>query len=108
VIERLSSFLPISPIGLAALYRDHDRPDEGELIQVWVSPEGRGGNVAIDLMNAIFAWAVSNGFETVRAEVTRNNSRALRFYEKCGFVMTDPDQPSGEPTCILTKEIGQG
>jgi RimJ/RimL family protein N-acetyltransferase len=93
------------PIGLGALYRDQDRPNEGELIQVWVSPEARGGKVANDLMNAIFDWAASNGFETIRAEVTRNNSRALRFYEKCGFVRAVPDPASGEPSCILTKKV---
>ena len=93
------------PIGLGALYRDQDRPNEGELIQVWVSPEARGGKVAADLMNAIFDWAASNGFETIRAEVTRNNSRALRFYEKCGFAREGPDSVSGEPSRILTKRV---
>ena len=90
------------PIGLAALYRDHDRPGEGELIQVWVSPEARGGKVAVDLMNTIFTWAASNGFESIRAEVTRNNPRALRFYEKHGFVRTDA---LDEPARILTKRV---
>ena len=93
------------PIGLGALYRDHGRPNEGELIQVWVSPEGRGGRVATDLMNTIFGWAASNGFETIRAEVTRNNSRALRFYEKHGFIRSDPANSSGEPSHILTKRV---
>lgn len=93
------------PIGLAALYRDHDRPNEGELIQVWVSPEARGGKVATDLINAIFDWAASNGFETIRAEVTRNNPRALRFYEKHGFVRIDPDHASGEHGRILTRRV---
>lgn len=93
------------PIGLGALYRDHDRPYEGELIQVWVSPEVRGGTVAIDLMSAIFDWAASNGFETVRAEVTPCNSRALRFYEKYGFVRIVTDTGSGEPNYMLTKRV---
>lgn len=96
------------PIGLGALYRDHDRPDEGELIQVWVSPEARGGQVATDLMSAIFDWAAANGFQTIRAEIFRNNSRALRFYEKYGFDGLDPDNAPSEPTRMLTKRVEQG
>jgi ribosomal protein S18 acetylase RimI-like enzyme len=82
------------PIGLGAIYRDPDRPHEGELIQVWVSPESRGGEVAADLMNTLLHWAASNGFETLRAEVTPNNPRALRFYEKFGFVRMETDTDS--------------
>jgi ribosomal protein S18 acetylase RimI-like enzyme len=96
------------PIGLGAIYRDPDRPHEGELIQVWVSPECRGGEVALDLMNALLHWATSNGFETIRAEVTPNNPRALRFYEKHGFIKTEPHAPSGEANELLAKKVRQG
>lgn len=77
------------PVGVAALYRNPEKPEEGEMIQVWVSPENRGTNAAAGLMQAIFAWAASNGFQTILAEVTPSNSRALRFYEKHGFVRRD-------------------
>jgi RimJ/RimL family protein N-acetyltransferase len=73
------------PIGLAALYRDPDIPLSGELLQMWIAPSHRGGNVAIDLMDHLFKWAGHHGFQSIRAQVTRGNSRALRFYEKYGF-----------------------
>jgi len=95
------------PIGLGAIYRDPDRPKEGELIQVWVSPEGRGGEVAADLMNALMRWAASNDFETIRAEVTPNNPRALRFYEKHGFIKTEPRSSSNDSNELLTRRIEQ-
>ena len=91
------------PVGLGAIYRDPDRPQEGELIQVWVSPEGRGGKVAADLLNALFQWAASNGFETIRAEVTPDNSRALRFYEKCGFTRVETDTDSEEQSSRMLR-----
>lgn len=74
------------PVGVAALYRNPEKFEEGEMIQVWVSPDYRGSTVATDLMHALFTWAASNGFQTILAEVTSNNIRALRFYEKHGFV----------------------
>ena len=37
------------PIGIAALYRDKEKRDTGELLQVWVGPEFRGTRVIWDL-----------------------------------------------------------
>ena len=93
------------PVGLAALYRDDDLSNEGELIHVWVSPGYRGGKLAPDLMNAVFDWAASNSFGVIRAEVTLNNMRALRFYENYGFVRTAPNNSSVMQTHILTKMV---
>ena len=89
------------PVGLGAIYRDQDRPQDGELIQVWISPECRGRQVAADLMNALFQWAASNGFETIRAEVTPGNLRALRFYEKCGFTRMKAGSDSDERSSTM-------
>jgi ribosomal protein S18 acetylase RimI-like enzyme len=83
------------PVGLGAIYRDLDRPLEGELIQVWVSPECRGSEVAAELLHALLHWAAANRFETIRADVTPNNPRALRFYEKHGFVTMEPHAGPG-------------
>lgn len=72
-------------VGLAALYRDGASADVGELIQMWVAPEVRGGGVAGELLDEVFRWAGLNRFSFVTAEVMRSNARALRFYEKFGF-----------------------
>lgn len=76
------------PVGLAALYRDENAPDVGELIQMWIAPEFRGGSVAKDLLMEVFRWARSNRFALVKAEVMKSNARALRFYEKFGFSLS--------------------
>lgn len=92
------------PVGVAALYRNPEKSGEGEMIQVWVSPDHRGGTVAGDLLSALFSWAASNDFQTIMAEVTPNNSRALRFYEKHGFVRIHPTATvTGENPLLMRK-----
>lgn len=91
------------PIGLATLYRDTSLPSEGELLQVWVAPSFRGGGAAVDLMNAVLDWATSNGFVTIRAEVTRPNLKALNFYKRYGFAFLPSQTNSATEPYILTK-----
>jgi len=73
------------PAGLAALYRDDHEAGVGELIQMWISPEFRGGSAAKALLDKLFAWAAENEFDRVKAEVEVGNLRALRFYQRYGF-----------------------
>lgn len=91
------------PVGLAALYREEAAPETGELIQVWVAPGSRGGEVAAGLIGAICEWAAANGFSQIRAEVMAGNARALGFYRKCGFV---PAEGGGGATVILIRQVG--
>ena len=93
-----------SPIGIAALYRDKERIDTGEVLQVWVSPEHRGKGVAVYMMDAVFRWARENGFRRVLATITQGNARALRFYQKCGFRLARETLLDG-PENLLIKEI---
>jgi len=74
-----------TPIGIMALYRDQEKNDTGELIQVWVSPEHRGKGAADSLMETVFSWAGENGFRWVLAGINPGNDRALKFYLKYGF-----------------------
>ena len=95
------AFSDNAPIGIAALYRDKENGDTGELLQVWISPEFRGTNVIWDLMDEIFQWAVENNFRKVIAGVAKENTRALKFYAKYGFSTMD-ETPQG---VILVKEV---
>jgi len=89
-------------VGVGALYRDSNDPDVGELLQVWVNPEKRGGSVAVDLLDGIFVWVRGNGFLRVKAEVMVSNVRALRFYERFGFVRVESEESSN---VILVKDV---
>lgn len=48
-------------VGLAGLYRDQNDVGTGELIQMWVAPEKRGGSAAKDLLFEVFRWADFHG-----------------------------------------------
>ena len=93
------------PIGMTALYRREDTVDTGELLQVWVSPEHRGTNVAWDLMDAIFKWARENNFRRIIAGVTKVNARALTFYIKYGFSILDESSANHSDGVYLIKEV---
>jgi ribosomal protein S18 acetylase RimI-like enzyme len=89
------------PVGIAALYRDKENDDTGELLQVWVHPEFRGTTVIWELMDEIFQWAAENDFGEVLAGVTKENTRALKFYAKYGF-STMEEKSQG---VVLVKEV---
>jgi RimJ/RimL family protein N-acetyltransferase len=78
-----------SPVGMAALYRDQQQMNAGELLQVWVSPEFRSKGVAKEMLAAVVQWARENGFRTIVASVAKRNERALRFYLRCGFIVAN-------------------
>lgn len=79
------AFADDAPIGIAALYRNGEGSGAGELLQMWVFPDYRSRDVAINLIDTVFQWAGDNGFRTVVAKVATGNARALRFYQKYGF-----------------------
>ena len=93
------------PIGIAAFYRDKERMDVGEVLQVWVAPEYRSKGVALNMMDTVFQWAGENGFRTILATITKGNMRALRFYRKYGFNLAAGASFDGQDDHILTKEI---
>ena len=64
---------------------------------VWVDPKYRGTRAAILLMDSLTGWASSNGMRSMEGYVTKTNERALRFYRKCGFEIT-------EETIILERD----
>jgi GNAT superfamily N-acetyltransferase len=93
------------PIGIAALYRDKDRMDVGEVLQVWVAPEFRSKGVAQKILDAVFQWAGENGFCIILATITKGNERALHFYLKYGFKDLDPAAIDNAGESVLLKSV---
>jgi RimJ/RimL family protein N-acetyltransferase len=93
-----------APVGLAALYRSEDSPAEGQLFQVWISPESRGKAAAAGLMDAVFNWAGRHGFRKIHAQVLATNIRALRFYQNYGFNIAACSLTAGMEI-MLTKQV---
>jgi ribosomal protein S18 acetylase RimI-like enzyme len=96
------------PIGMAALYREKDKADVGELLQVWLRPEFRGTRVVWSLMDEIFKWAGENNFRSIIAGVTKGNARAVQFYTNYGFSIINEATPSDSGSVYLVKEVKSG
>ena len=72
-----------------------DQPGAAELISMWVAPPWRGQGVGDRLVEAVLAWAVGEGFTSVRLWVATGNTRAERLYARHGFEATGRSQPMG-------------
>lgn len=94
-----------TPVGISALYRDDGGAEVGEVLQVWVAPAYRGRGVAVDLMDALFAWAGENGYRRVVATIAAGNDRALAFYRKYGFGVSDETPRCGWDDPVLVKLV---
>ena len=75
------------PVGLMAFYGVEAAL--GEVMQVWVSPRSRGTGVASDLLDRLLRWARAQDFVRVQVRARTSNRRAIRFYEKEGFLRAD-------------------
>lgn len=93
------------PLGIAAIYGDEAPSSEGELIQVWVAPELRGRGVIISLLDGLFLWASRSGLTSIRTEVYKSNTRAIRCYENYGFTASATYET--ETTVTLFKSVAQ-
>jgi ribosomal protein S18 acetylase RimI-like enzyme len=93
------------PIGIAAIYRDEDNVEKGEILQVWVSPEYRGKQVSNLLLDELFIWAKDNKYREIDAKVIQGNERALYFYYKYGFDKIRTEENNGIKEVLLRKKI---
>jgi GNAT superfamily N-acetyltransferase len=58
-----------------------------ELSKMYVLPEHHGSGVSTALMNAALDAAAEWGAGRIWLGVNQKNSRAQRFYKKCGFTV---------------------
>ena len=91
------------PVGLVgAGFRD---PARYELIAMWVEPAARGAGVADALVAAVKARAVELGLEALYLEVAPENTRAVQFYQRHGFVFMDEWEPIDSHPHILAQSM---
>jgi ribosomal protein S18 acetylase RimI-like enzyme len=72
---------------------------EVELLSMWVAPEARGRGVGEALIDAVVAWASSQGARGVALDVREGNLPAIGLYTRMGFADVgrssdcEPDAP---------------
>jgi ribosomal protein S18 acetylase RimI-like enzyme len=67
--------------------------DERYLEYIWVSPDSRGCGVASMLLRTVLDHLRDSGVLTVWLWVLDGNERAMRLYERFGFLSTHERQP---------------
>lgn len=82
-------------------YRDGTLPDTGEVYSIYVLRAYQGQGVGYALMNA--ATASLRQYPRIALWVLRGNDRAIRFYERYGFVFdgTEAEILMGTPNTEL-------
>jgi len=63
------------------------------LVGLWIVAERRGKGLGSLLMSESIAYLKKSGFETVELTVEKDNTSAIKLYEKIGFRKTE-DLPS--------------
>jgi len=76
-----------APIGYLSLvfYGTH----HAELSKLYLLPEHQGHGLGQQMLAHSLDLAVAHGCAEVRLRVNKNNTRALRAYERAGFTITD-------------------
>ena len=63
-------------------------PGDAGLFGMWVAPDWRRRGVAVDIVDAVVAWARARGSTRLLLDVADGNTAAIRLYESRGFVPT--------------------
>ena len=79
------------PAGLIGGYRED--PVTVELVSMFVRPSARGRGVGEALVATVVNWAGKRSATTVHLWVTETNAPARALYDRCGFALTDEQQP---------------
>jgi ribosomal protein S18 acetylase RimI-like enzyme len=79
---------PIGMVGAAV-----SSANRYNLIGMWIALSARGSGVATQLVEAVKARAIDQGFDGVFLDVSPDNARASNFYLKQGFAFLDEWEP---------------
>ncbi|MGP1397889.1 MAG: GNAT family N-acetyltransferase [Inquilinaceae bacterium] len=85
-------------VGLVAAYLNDRARRAGFVTNVSVEAPFMGRGIGATLFGACLARARTDGFARLTLEVDADNRRAIRFYEKFGFVVQNAGQNAGQKT----------
>jgi GNAT superfamily N-acetyltransferase len=78
-------------------------PDVTVVFAVYITPARRGGTVLAELIDAVAGWSRAAGRPGLMLEVVVGNDRAVRAYQRLGFVDTGARVP--HPTVPALTEL---
>lgn len=88
------AFVNDSPVAFTKLR--NDRVVKGlagkkalEIERIYVLKEYQGLKVGKELMDSCIQMAIDNGYDVIWLQVWQQNSKAIQFYQKAGFVVFD-------------------
>jgi ribosomal protein S18 acetylase RimI-like enzyme len=90
------------PSGLTQLSIHENR---WQLKSVWVAPAARGSGLAGELIRQAAAKVKSLGGTELGLWVYKNNSSAIKFYARHGYVLDDVVSASGVHGIYMVKEV---
>lgn len=81
--------------------RNEENAEVGEIFSIYVLPEYWGKGVGPELMKNALDHLTEHG--RIEVTVLKENGRAIRFYEKCGFRRdgTEGTVSMGEPVTVI-------
>ena len=88
-----------APAGLVAVVHGGPPPGDAMLISMWTAPAHRGSGLATELVAAALAAAADAGEQRLTLWVRTGNARAIRAYERWGFVVQDPPPDAHDYRC---------
>jgi ribosomal protein S18 acetylase RimI-like enzyme len=68
-------------------------PGEPLLVAMWLAPAARGTGLAEALVRAAEKWCVEHDLSRMRLDVVEDNQRAIRLYERLGYLPTGQAVP---------------
>ena len=77
--------MPADPLG--------EREPEPLLVAMWLAPAARGTGLAEALVRAAEKWCVEHDLSRMRLDVVEDNQRAIRLYERLGYLPTGQAVP---------------
>jgi RimJ/RimL family protein N-acetyltransferase len=95
-----------TPVGRLDVVRLGDGDGAGRISRVLIAPAHRGRGLAHPMLSSALAYARDAGLTTLELHVFKDNTPAIRTYERLGFTITGdaPKDPERQATmrCSVT------
>lgn len=93
--------------GLVSVRIEEGGSNEGEVNQMWLDEDFRGGEWGAALLDACECFAADAGLARLTLWVAEGNERAVRLYERCGYSPTGQTEafPRGGVEVQLDKAL---